>query len=584
MVNKPEELADAPSEHDEGSGQFATSEGGEEEQSYEDLLDQYGGFRKFEEGEVLKGTVLKITDTAAIVDIGYKSEGLIPISEFRNDSGEIEVVAGDTVDVFIEKTEDRDGHIVLSKEKAEKVRVWVDVEKAYNEGAIVTGRVIERIKGGLSVDIGVRAFLPGSQIDVRPIKNLDSLRGQEIECRVIKLNRKRGNIVLSRKIVLEEQLDIRKSETLANLEEGAIIEGVVKNITDYGVFVDLGGLDGLLHVTDLSWGRVNHPSDMFKVGDETSVKILKFDREKERVSLGFKQLSPDPWTVVQERYPVGSRVSGRVVNITDYGAFVELETGVEGLIHVSEMSWSKRVKHPSKVLEAGQEVEALVLDLDGESRRISLGLKQIEPDPWSTLGERYSVDSVIAGRVRNLTDFGAFIEVEEGIDGLVHVSDISQRRIKHPSEVLKKGDLVNAVILNIDVDNHRLSLGIRQLEPDSWDQFFETHKVGDSVKGEVIRHAPFGIFVELEEGIEGLCHVSELDEADRDDPESRFKVGDEIELRIIKLNSTERKIGLSWKATPEEAERHQEEEGPYRGDDDGSATLADLFQAKDADQ
>ncbi len=369
MVNKPEELADAPSEHDEGSGQFATSEGGEEEQSYEDLLDQYGGFRKFEEGEVLKGTVLKITDTAAIVDIGYKSEGLIPISEFRNDSGEIEVVAGDTVDVFIEKTEDRDGHIVLSKEKAEKVRVWVDVEKAYNEGAIVTGRVIERIKGGLSVDIGVRAFLPGSQIDVRPIKNLDSLRGQEIECRVIKLNRKRGNIVLSRKIVLEEQLDIRKSETLANLEEGAIIEGVVKNITDYGVFVDLGGLDGLLHVTDLSWGRVNHPSDMFKVGDETSVKILKFDREKERVSLGFKQLSPDPWTVVQERYPVGSRVSGRVVNITDYGAFVELETGVEGLIHVSEMSWSKRVKHPSKVLEAGQEVEALVLDLDGESRR-----------------------------------------------------------------------------------------------------------------------------------------------------------------------------------------------------------------------
>ncbi len=584
MVNKPEELADAPSEQDEGSGQFDTSQGDEAEQSYEDLLDQYGGFRKFEEGEVLKGTVLKITATDAIVDIGYKSEGLIPIAQFQNESGEVEVAAGDTVDVFIEKTEDRDGHIVLSKEKAEKVRVWEDVEKAYNEGAVMTGRVVERIKGGLSVDIGVRAFLPGSQIDVRPIKNLDSLRGQEIQCRVIKLNRKRGNIVLSRKLVLEEQLDMRKSETLENLEEGAIIEGVVKNITDYGVFVDLGGLDGLLHVTDLSWGRVSHPSEVFKVGDETSVKILKFDREKERVSLGFKQLSPDPWTVVQERYPVGSRVQGRVVNITDYGAFVELETGVEGLIHVSEMSWSKRVKHPSKVLEAGQEVEAVVLDLDGESRRISLGLKQIEPDPWSTLGERYSVDSVISGRVRNLTDFGAFIEVEEGIDGLVHVSDISQRRIKHPSEVLKKGDLVNAVILNIDVDNHRLSLGIRQLEPDSWDQFFETHKVGESVKGEVIRHAPFGIFVELEEGIEGLCHVSELDEVDRDDPESRFKVGDEIELRIIKLNPDERKIGLSWKATPEEAERHQEEEEPYRGDDDGSATLADLFQAKDADQ
>ena len=585
MVNKPEELTDIPSGDAEGSGQFATSQGGEEEEvSYEQLLDQYGGFRKFEEGEVLKGTVLKVTENEAVVDIGYKSEGMIPLSQFRNDSGAVEVAEGDEVDVFIEKTEDRDGHIVLSKEKAEKVRVWEDVEKAYDDGAIMTGRVIERIKGGLSVDVGVRAFLPGSQIDVRPIKNLDSLRGQDIQCRVIKLNRKRGNIVLSRKLVLEEQLDVKKSETLATLEEGAIIEGVVKNITDYGVFVDLGGLDGLLHVTDLSWGRVNHPSEMFKVGDETRVKILKFDREKERVSLGFKQLSPDPWSVVRDRYPVGDRVQGKVVNITDYGAFVELEAGVEGLIHVSEMSWSKRVKHPSKVLEVGQDIEALVLDLDGENRRISLGLKQTEPDPWSTLAERYTVDSVISGRVRNLTDFGAFIEVEEGIDGLVHVSDISQRRIKHPSEALKKGDLVNAVILNIDVDSHRLSLGIRQLEPDGWDEFFDTHKVGASVKGQVIRHAPFGIFVELADGVEGLCHVSELDDADRDNPEARFNVGDEIELRIIKLNPAERKIGLSWKATAEEAERHQEAAEPYREGDDGSATLADLFQAKDADQ
>ena len=589
MVNKPDELADIPSVDEEGSGHFATSEEGEgEEESYEKLLDQYGGFRKFEEGEVLKGTVLKITENDVIVDIGYKSEGLIPISQFQNESGETQVAVGDEVDVFIEKTEDRDGHIVLSKEKAEKVRVWEDVEKAYDDGAIMTGRVIERIKGGLSVDIGVRAFLPGSQIDVRPIKNLDSLRGQDIQCRVIKLNRKRGNIVLSRKLVLEEQLDVRKSETLETLEEGAIVEGVVKNITDYGVFVDLGGLDGLLHVTDLSWGRVNHPSEMFKVGDETRVKILKFDRDKERVSLGFKQLSPDPWSVVRERCPVGARVQGKVVNITDYGAFVELEPGVEGLIHVSEMSWSKRVKHPSKVLEVGQDVEALVLDLDGESRRISLGLKQTEPDPWSTLAERYSVDSVISGRVRNLTDFGAFIEVEEGIDGLVHVSDISQRRIKHPSEALKKGDLVNAVILNIDVDSHRLSLGIRQLEPDGWEQFFETYKVGDSVTGQVIRHAPFGIFVELTDGVEGLCHVSELDDADRENPEARFNVGDAIELRIIKLSPADRKIGLSWKATPEEAERHAEShhvaDDPYRGDSDGSATLADLFQAKDADQ
>jgi small subunit ribosomal protein S1 len=343
---------------------------------------------------------------------------------------------------------------VLSKEKAEKVKVWEEVEKAFNENSIIRGRVIERIKGGLSVDIGIRAFLPGSQIDVRPVKNLDSLRGKEIECRVIKLNRKRGNIVLSRKLVLENEQARRKALTLEVLEEGSDVRGIVKNITDYGVFIDLGGIDGLLHVTDLSWGRVNHPSEMFNVGDEITVKILKYDREKERVSLGYKQLTPDPWTLVRQVYPVGARVTGKVVNLTDYGAFIELEPGVEGLIHVSEMSWSKRVKHPSKLLQLGQDVEALVLDVDMENRRISLGLKQTEPDPWSTLAERYTINSVIAGRVRNLTDFGAFIEVEEGIDGLVHVSDISPRRIKHPSEVLKKGERVEAVILNIDTENH----------------------------------------------------------------------------------------------------------------------------------
>jgi small subunit ribosomal protein S1 len=413
------------------------------------------------------------------------------------------------------------------------------------------------------------------------VKNLDSLRGQEIECRVIKLNRKRGNIVLSRKIVLEDDLTRQKAETLETLRDDSVVTGIVKNLTDYGVFVDLGGLDGLLHVTDLSWGRVNHASELFGVGDEITVKVLKFDREKERVSLGYKQLTPDPWSLVSERYPLGSRVQGKVVNITDYGAFVELETGVEGLIHVSEMSWSKRVKHPSKVLQVGQDVEAAVLDLDGDSRRISLGLKQIEPDPWSTLGERYVAGSVISGRVRNLTDFGAFIEVEEGIDGLVHVSDISQRRIKHPSEVLKKGEEVDAVILNIDVDNHRLSLGIRQLQPDMWDQFFDSHQVGDNVKGRVVRHAPFGVFVELDEGIEGLCHISEIDVADGDNPEDQFKVDQEVELRIIKLSPGERKIGLSWKALSEGVERQEMDQ--YRNDGgDGSATLADLFHTKDA--
>src|SRR5439155_3980334 len=396
-------------------------QGGEEENfdSYEKLLDQYGA-RKFAEGEVMKGTVLKITDTDVIVDIGYKSEGVIPVTQFVDPGGHLTIAVGDVIDVLLEDTEDGDGHIVLSKEKAEKVKVWEDVEKAYNDNAIIRGRVIERIKGVLSVDIGIRAFLPGSQIDVRPVKNLDSLRGKEIECRVIKFNRKRGNIVLSRKLVLESEHARKKAFTLEALQEGAEVHGTEKNITDYGVFIDLGGIDGLLHVTDLSWGRVNHPAEMFNVGDEINVKILKYDREKERVSLGFKQLSPDPWSLVRQVYPSGARVIGKVVNLTDYGAFVELEAGVEGLIHVSEMSWSKRVKHPSKLLQVGQDVEAVVLEVDMDNRRISLGLKQTEPDPWTTLAERYAIGSVIAGRVRNLTDFGAFIEVEEGIDGLVH--------------------------------------------------------------------------------------------------------------------------------------------------------------------
>ena len=579
MVNEPGKLtaAQPAPKKEKGAGQFAIPKG-EEEENYEQLLDQYVA-RKFAEGEVMKGTVLKLTDTDVVVDIGYKSEGVIPVTQFIDATGHLTIKVGDVIDVLLEDTEDGDGHIVLSKEKAEKVRVWEEVEKAYNENTIIRGRVIERIKGGLSVDIGVRAFLPGSQIDVRPVKNLDSLKGKEIECRVIKLNRKRGNIVLSRKLVLETEQQRKKAFTLEVLKEDAEVRGIVKNITDYGVFVDLGGIDGLLHVTDLSWGRVNHPSEMFNVGDEITVKILKYDREKERVSLGYKQLTPDPWTLVRQVYPVGARVTGKVVNITDYGAFVELESGVEGLIHVSEMSWSKRVKHPSKVLQVGQDVEAVVLDVDMENRRISLGMKQTEPDPWSTLAERYAIGSVIAGRVRNLTDFGAFIEVEEGIDGLVHVSDISPRRIKHPSEVLKKGERVEAVILNIDTENHRLSLGIKQLQPDVWEQFFTSHHVGDSVRGRVVRHAPFGVFVELDEGIEGLCHVSEIDEADRQNLEHRFRLSEEGEFKIIKLSPTERKIGLSHKALAEDAERREYDS--YRDSADGSATLADLFHAKD---
>lgn len=579
MVNEPGKLAAAERAKEKpAAGQFAIPKGGEEEENYEQLLDQYGT-RRFAEGEVMKGTVLKITETDVVVDIGYKSEGVIATSQFLDPSGHLTVKVGDTIDVLLEDTEDPDGHIVLSKEKAEKVKIWEEVEKAHNENTIIRGRVIERIKGGLSVDIGVRAFLPGSQIDVRPIKNLDAFRGKEIECRVIKLNRKRGNIVLSRKLVLETEQARKKAFTLEVLKEDAEVRGTVKNITDYGVFIDLGGIDGLLHVTDLSWGRVNHPSEMFQVGDEINVKVLKYDREKERVSLGYKQLTPDPWTLVRQIYPVGARVTGRVVNLTDYGAFIELEPGVEGLIHVSEMSWSKRVKHPSKLLQMAQDVEAVVLDVDMDNRRISLGLKQTEADPWTTLAERYAIGSVIAGRVRNLTDFGAFIEVEEGIDGLVHVSDISPRRIKHPSEVLKKGERVEAVILNIDTDNHRLSLGIKQLQPDVWEQFFTNHGVGDPVRGRIVRHAPFGVFVELDEGIEGLCHVSEIDEAERTNLETRFRLGEEGEFKIIKLSPTEHKIGLSHKALAEDAER--KEYDTYRDNADGSATLADLFHAKD---
>jgi small subunit ribosomal protein S1 len=571
MVNQPGK----PS----GDGRFNSPEGGETEvDSYEQLLDQYGT-QNFAEGEVMKGTVMKITDTDVVVDIGYKSEGIIPKHQFMEPNGHLSVAVGDVIDVLLEDTEDHDGHIILSKEKAEKIKIWEDVEKAHNENLVIRGRVIERIKGGLSVDIGVRAFLPGSQIDVRPVKNLDSLKGKEIECRVIKLNRKRGNIVLSRKIVLEQDQARKKAFTLEVLREDAEVRGTVKNITDYGVFIDLGGIDGLLHVTDLSWGRVNHPAELFSVGQEITVKVLKYDREKERVSLGYKQLQPDPWSLVPDQYVPGLRVTGKVVNLTDYGAFVELAAGVEGLVHVSEMSWSKRVKHPSKVLQLGQDVEAVVLDVDFENRRISLGLKQTEADPWTTLAERYAVNSVISGRVRNLTDFGAFIEVEEGIDGLVHVSDISPRRIKHPSEVLKKGEKVEAVILNIDTENHRLSLGIKQLQPDQWEQFFSNNQVGSIVKGRVVRHAPFGIFVEIEEGIEGLCHVSEFEDADNNRKvEDRFAIGDTLNFKIIKLSPGDHKIGLSQRATSGDDDRREYDS--YREAADGSATLADLFQAK----
>ena len=547
-------------------------------EEYARLLAMYeGSFRNISEGEVIKGTILRVSSSEVIVDVGYKSEGIIALSEFIDEKGEVTVQSGDTVDVLLERTEDRNGHIVLSREKAEKMKIWDEVEKAYTDRKVVIGHVIERIKGGLAVDIGVRAFLPGSQVDVRPVRNLDSLKGQELRMRVIKVNKKRGNIVLSRKVLIEEENTEKKKDTLANLTDGKVMTGIVKNITDYGAFIDLGGIDGLLHVTDMSWGRAQHPSELFKVNDEVEVTVLKFDPETERVSLGYKQLHDDPWTSAPERYPVGQRVNGKTVSLTDYGAFIELEPGVEGLIHVSEMSWSKRVKHPSKLLTVGDTIESMVLGVDPEARRISLGLKQIEANPWHELASKYPIGSRLVGTVRNLTEFGAFVEVEEGIDGLIHISDMSWgKRLQHPSEVLKKGDEVEAMVLNLDAENQRLSLGLKQLATDIWDDFFANNKVGDIVDGKVVRVTNFGAFVELAEGIEGLIHVSEFDES-QGESKAEAKVDETIKIRIIKLSPEDRKIGLSIRAV--KTENYETDWQSYSSSESSpEVTLGDHFK------
>jgi small subunit ribosomal protein S1 len=527
-------------------------------ESYEELLDDYSHFGPPANNEVLQGTVLSVTAKDVIVDFGYKSEGIVPIEQFQNAAGEVTVHRGDVVDVMIEHGEQQEGYVLLSHTRAARLRVWENLEKAFQDQLVISGHVTGRVKGGLAVDVGIEGFMPGSQADPRPIHNLDSLIGQDIPVKVIKLNRRRGNVVVSRKLAVEEEVVARKTATLEHLQEGAIVTGVIKNLTDYGAFVDLGGIDGLLHVTDMSYGRVAHPSEILHVGDEVTVKILKFDRGRERVSLGMKQLEPDPWDTVAERYPMNARVIGRVVNVTDYGAFVELEPGVEGLIHISEMTWSRRMKHPSKVVKPGDQVEAVVLEVHSKDRRISLGLKQLEPNPWTTIDSRYSVGSVVEGRVRNMTDFGAFIEIEEGIDGLVHVSDLSwTKRVKHPSEVLKKGQMVQAVILNIDSSAHRLSLGIKQLQPDAWESYFQHHQVGDTVHGRVCRLASFGAFVELAEGVEGLCHFSEVPgySGRRGHEEPPLAIGQEFDFKIIKLSEAEKKIGLSLRAVADDEEK-----------------------------
>jgi len=514
------------------------------------LLDQFEQEQSsLQEGEVVRGTVVGLTERGVVIDFGYKSEGIVNPNEFMED-GQISVKPGDEVDVLVKNMETSEGFPLLSRADAVRLRAWDDLEKAFNEGTSIKGRVMERIKGGLRVDVdGIAAFLPGSQVDVRPVRNLDSLRGREVEAKVIKLNRKRSNVVLSRKAILEERNADRKGKTLEQIEEDIIVEGQIKNLTDYGAFVDLGGVDGLLHVTDMSWGRVQNPAEVFKVGDSVQVKVLRFDRDRERVSLGYKQLLPDPWETIDERFPPNTRITGKVASVTDYGAFVELEPGVEGLVHVSEMSWSKRVKHPSKLVNPGDTVEVEVLSVDPKARRISLGMKQVQENPWKSLGERYHVGARVHGRVRNLTDFGAFIEIEDGVDGLVHVSDISwARRIKHPSEVLKKGQQVDAVITAIDPDNRRMSLSIKDLEPNAWNDFVASHKPGDLVKGKIARFASFGAFVELGDNLEGLCHISELSDERVNKPEDAVQLGQEMEFKVLRIDAENRKIGLSARA------------------------------------
>jgi small subunit ribosomal protein S1 len=528
------------------------------EESYEQLIDDYSHFAPPAEGEILQGHILKVTDLEVIVDFGYKSEGIVPIEQVRLPDGQVLVQAGDTLDVMVDRSgAEVEGYVLLSHEKAARVRAWDNLEKAYRENLMVSGRVLGRIKGGLSVDVGVKAFMPGSQVDVRPAHNLDTYIGQDIAIKIVKLNRRRGNVVVSRKAAVEEEATARRTHALDALSEGAVVSGVVKNLTDYGAFVDLGGIDGLLHVSDMSYGRVIHPSEVVNVGDELTVKVLKFDKDRERISLGLKQLVPDPWESAHERYALNTRVIGRVVSITDYGAFIELEPGVEGLIHISEMTWSRRMKHPGKVVRVGDQVEAVVLEVKTRERRISLGIKQLEADPWTTVADRYSVGSVVEGRVRKLTDFGAFIEIEEGIDGLVHISDLSwTKRVKHPSELLKKGQLIQAVILNIDAQNRRLSLGVKQLQPDAWETFFRTHQPGDVERGRVCRAASFVIFVELAPGVEGLCHNSEIPGGtDRGHEEPPLPIGEEFDFKIIRMNEAERKIGLSLRAVTDDEER-----------------------------
>ncbi len=527
-----------------------------EEASYQEMETYFNkSLGRFKASQIIMGRVIAISKGLVTVDVGFKSEGMISLSEFPESGKNLQIE--DEVEVFMEKVEDNDGNVVLSKEKANKIKIWDDLVKNYEADEIIQGTVIAKAKGGVTVDIGLKAFLPGSQIDLRPIRNLEKLIGEKFDMKIIKMNKKRGNIVLSRRILLEEQRKQIRTGTLEKMDEGNLIEGIIKNITEYGVFIDLGGIDGLLHITDMSWGRVNHPSEMFSIGDKVTVVVLKYDKDKERVSLGLKQTSADPWVDVDSKFPVDTKIKGKVVSVTDYGVFVELEKGIEGLVHISEMSWSRHVKHPSKIVAIGDEVEALVLTLDKEKKRISLGMKQIEPNPWDKIEDKYPIGTEVEGTVRNLTDFGAFVELEDGVDGLIHISDLSWKKIKHPSEVLKKKDKIGSAVLSIDKENCRISLGIKQLLPDPWDEIAGNYPIGTEVSGKIIKVTGFGAFAEFGDGLEGLIHVSQLSSKNITAPEEAVKVDDNIKAKVIKVDINDKKIALSIKAYEENLDLSQ---------------------------
>ena len=549
----------------------------EDSEDFQTLYEE--SLKTLEEGQILRGTVIDITPDHVTVDVGYKSEGQIPMQEFLKRDKKVDVKIGDRIDVFLEKKESEEGLLTLSKEKADRITIWRDITRSCREGEVIEGEIVGKVKGGLSVDIGqIHAFLPGSQIDLKPVRNLDALIGQRLKFKVIKFNRKRNNIVLSRRVLLDEERKQLREETLKNLKEGDILEGTVKNLTDYGAFIDLGGMDGLLHITDISWGRIGHPSEKLSVGDRIRVKVLHFDHEKEKVSLGLKQALPDPWESVPQRYPTGSRTKGKVVNVTDYGVFVELEEGIEGLVHISELTWSKKMKHPSKVVRIGDTVEVMVLDCDPIKRRISLGMKQVEPNPWAVIEEKYPVGTKVVGRVKTVTDFGIFIGFDEGVDGLVHVSEMSwTKKIKHPGELYKKGQQVEAVVLNIDRNNERFSLGVKQLTADPWKDVARRYRKGDVVAGKVTNVTDFGAFVELEEGIEGLVHVSEISREKVEKPSDVLKVGDTLSAVVLHIDPHERRIGLSIKGLKEKTEKAEVEK--YISDQGSTShSLGELIQ------